>query len=175
MGRAQTGHRSALKEPLPYAAVKYQSWLVFFSAATGLVVLVSGWSTGGGVREGGGTHYSRAAFVSCIRHYRVRTPDTISHPITADDKALARVLKASSPDFFAARFPNGQLVAAAFAPDATGAAHILSHVLRQVANHPIAIARRVVQTSNIVFVMSPHVATSVRTVITTCETAAVIR
>lgn len=155
--------------------MKYGRWLVFFATATGLAVLVSGWGSVGGVRAGGGTRYSRAAFITCIRHYRVRTPDTISHPITADDKALAKVLKASSPDFFAARFPNGQLVAAAFAPDTAGAAHILSQVLRQVAKHPGAITRRVVQTSNIVFVMSPRVATSVRTVITICETAAVIK
>jgi hypothetical protein len=155
--------------------VKYRRWLVLFSAATGLAVLVSGWSTGGAVRDRGATRYSRAAFITCIRHYRVRTPDMISHPITANDKALARVLRASSPDFFAARFPNGQLVAAAFAPDAAGAAHILSQVLRQVAKHPGAITRRVVQTSNIVFVMSPHVAASVRTVITTCETAAAVK
>ena len=127
------------------------------------------------MRDGGATRYSRAAFITCIRHYRVRTPDTISHPITADDKALAKVLKASSPDFFAARFPNGQLVAAAFAPDAAGAAHILSRVLQQVAKHPGAITRRVVQTSNIVFVMSQHVAANVRTVITTCETAALVK
>jgi hypothetical protein len=141
----------------------------------GVAVLVSGWGSVGGVRAGGGTRYSKAAFITCIRHYRVRTPDMIRHPTTADDKALAKALRASSPDFFAARFPNGQLVAAAFASDAAGAAHILSRVLQQFARHPNATTHRVVQSGNVVLVMSPHIAANVQTVITTCENASVIK
>lgn len=173
--RVNTRAREAASGQLAYAAMKYGKWLVLFAAATGLAVLVSGWGSAGGVRGGGGAGYSKAAFITCIRHYRVRTPDIISHPTTADDKALAKVLKASSPDFFAARFPNGQLVAAAFASDSPGAAHILSRVLQQFAKHPDATTHRVVQSGNVVLVMSPHIAVNVRTVISICETASAIK
>ena len=108
--------------------------------------------------------------MACLDQKGVLTRD-ISHPVTAFDQQPATFLKPIDPNFVGAKFPSGEFVGIAFAPDSAGASKVRRE-LQKLAKGPGATSGKITQKGSIVVLTYPHVTAGVQKTLDECESSA---
>jgi hypothetical protein len=133
-------------------------------AGVGLILACVLTGCGGG---GSSARYSKPAMVKCLQDHGVPSQD-ISHPVTAEDKQVAKLLRPIAPNTIVAQFNSDEFVGISFAADSAGATRIL-HAFQKLAKSPGATPGTIRKVGNLVLLQDPHPTQGTQQTLATCE------